>query len=119
VLCNREAPCAVRAAIDDLEAIEDVREDARLVASELVTNAVVHSGCSATQAIVVTVKVRDESLVITVDDPYIAGHTAHMRGADHDPLRGRFGLRIVEQLSRDWGATRYNGLLVWAELALN
>jgi LytS/YehU family sensor histidine kinase len=119
VPCNREAPCAVRAAIDDLEAIGDIREDARLVASELVTNAVVHSGCSATQAIVVAVKVQDESLVITVDDPCVAGQTAHIWGANHDPMRGRFGLRIVEQLSRDWGATRYNGHLVWAELALN
>jgi hypothetical protein len=118
VPCDRDAPCVVRAAIDDLPAIAPIRDEARLVASELVTNAVVHSGCAASQAIEVDLKLDDECLLISVDDPCIAGQSARIRAGNHDPLRGRFGLRIVEQLAMDWGAARHNGHLVWAQLAL-
>jgi anti-sigma regulatory factor (Ser/Thr protein kinase) len=114
--CNRDAPCVVREAIDQLEEIELVREDARLIASELVTNAVVHSACASTQTIEVIAKLGEDCLTISVDDPCMAGKTAQIRS---DGATGGYGLKIVEKLSRKWGSERPNGHLVWAEIALS
>jgi anti-sigma regulatory factor (Ser/Thr protein kinase) len=116
VPCNRDAPCVVRDALGELEEISQVRDDARLIASELVTNAVVHSRCSADQTIAVSAKLGEGCVTISVDDPGLAGKTAEISS---DPYgQGGFGLRIVEKLARRWGVARPNGHLVWAELAL-
>jgi anti-sigma regulatory factor (Ser/Thr protein kinase) len=109
----------VRAAVDQLDAIAPIRENARLVASELVTNAVLHSGCRGNQMIAIDVTLERECLVISVDDPCVAGQIAHIRTGNDDPMRRGFGLRIVEQLARDWGVARNDGHHVWAELTLD
>ncbi len=118
VLCNSDAPCVVRNAVDHVDGIAAIRENARLVASELVTNAVLHSGCLSSQTIEVDLTLEGECLLISVDDPCVAGQTAHIRTDNDDPMRGGFGLRIVEQLARAWGAAHDNGHRVWAEIAL-
>jgi anti-sigma regulatory factor (Ser/Thr protein kinase) len=85
-------------------------QDAVLVVSELVTNAV-NAGCSST----------------TVE---LSLHRTHLRLAVHDDAPGRplqrpaaateehgRGLLVVEQVARDWGVqAELHGKVVWAEL---
>jgi anti-sigma regulatory factor (Ser/Thr protein kinase) len=114
--CGSEAPALVRAALSQIEELGAAREDAILVASELVTNAVVHSGGSPADTIQVrTVLIRGD-VSISVHDPGLSDDTPHLRDADVWQASGR-GLRIVNQLARHWGFERDRGYRVWAELA--
>src|SRR5690242_20018170 len=51
VLCDRGAPFAVRQALAKLDSLGQVFDDLVLIASELVTNAVLYSGCSSEDVI--------------------------------------------------------------------
>jgi serine/threonine-protein kinase RsbW len=114
--CDPQAPAAVRGALHDRSGGTDWRMgDAILVASELVTNAVLHSGCAEDESIQVRVRVRPEHLLISVRDPGASGGDAQVRSS---PAIGGWGLQIVEQLTERWGADRAGGYNVWAELAL-
>jgi anti-sigma regulatory factor (Ser/Thr protein kinase) len=115
VRCNRDAPCLVREALDDALAGSELLPDARLVASELITNAVLYSGCGPDQLLEFRVIQREGSLVISVSDPCLAGQTAHLR-SDGD---SGFGLRIVDRVAQRWGAEHPNGQRVWAELSMS
>jgi anti-sigma regulatory factor (Ser/Thr protein kinase) len=106
----------VRAALSQIKELGAAREDAILVASELVTNAVVHSGGSPADTIQVrTVLVRGD-VSISVHDPGLSDDTPHLRDANVLQASGH-GLRIVKQLARRWGFERDCGYRVWAELA--
>jgi hypothetical protein len=114
--CDRQAPAAVRGAIHDRAGETDwMLGDAILVASELVTNAVLHSGCAEDESIQVRVGVQPQRLLISVRDPGDSGHDARVRLS---PAVGGWGLRIVEALTERWGTDRGKGYRVWAELAL-
>jgi serine/threonine-protein kinase RsbW len=91
--------------------------DAMLVASELVTNAVLHSLCTEEDELVVSVARVDDFVRLSVRDPGLSGQTAKISG---DPRWfGGLGLRIVEQLAARWGSQRHaEGYEVWAELPL-
>ncbi len=102
----------MREAVDDALDGCDVREHARLVASELVTNAVRHSGAGPDEMIEFQAVVTDDALVIAVTDPCAAGQDARIR--DEDPSGGGYGLRIVDQLARQWGSEHPGGERVWA-----
>jgi hypothetical protein len=104
----------VRDALDRRE-IGWVLGDAMLVASELVTNAVLHSGCSGNETIEVRVDVRSERLRISVRDPGRSGRNAELRA---DQPVGGWGLRVVEQLAERWGSERAAGYQVWAEVGI-
>jgi anti-sigma regulatory factor (Ser/Thr protein kinase) len=91
-------------------ASSDLVEDAALVASEMVTNAVLH-GDSAfrvhVSSDVLGVRIAVEDAVAGVVVPRIA---------EPDALNGR-GLVIVDALSTRWGCEpRPGGKLVWAEI---
>jgi anti-sigma regulatory factor (Ser/Thr protein kinase) len=116
VRCDRDAPCVVRDALDDALDGSKLLADARLIASELMTNAVLYSGCGPEQLLEFRASVAEGALVISVHDPCIGGQTAHLRD-DLDHGRG-FGLRIVDRLARRWGAEHPNGQRVWAELSM-
>jgi anti-sigma regulatory factor (Ser/Thr protein kinase) len=84
--------------------------DARLVVSELVTNAVVH----ARTAIELTLQVHDRILRIEVTD---LGVDRPQRWA-RDESSGR-GLPIIEALGRAWGVIDLgSSKTVWCELTL-
>lgn len=117
VRCDDHAPGRVRSCLQELPQIEEMAEDASLVASELVTNALVHSGCTSEDSLAVKVERTDERLVVSVRDPGYSGHTAHV-APPRPPGDGGLGLRIVEMVASDWGQSRGDGYRVWAELPL-
>lgn len=86
-------------------------QDAVLLTSELVTNAVRHG---PGEEIRVHVSVDEEGVVVVVSD----------RGRGFDPgapridgHAGRWGLELVEALATDWGvASRAGGTDVWFEI---
>jgi anti-sigma regulatory factor (Ser/Thr protein kinase) len=114
--CDREAPAAARAALRQIKELGAAQDDAILVASELVTNAVVHSGGTPADAIQVRAVLMGGGISISVHDPGLSGDTPHPRDTGVLEAEGR-GLRIVERLARRWGFEFDCGHRVWAELA--
>ncbi|MHB1568218.1 MAG: ATP-binding protein [Solirubrobacteraceae bacterium] len=90
-------------------------DDAILVVSELVTNAVAHSGGSPADTIQVRAVLMGGDVSISVHDPGLSGDTPH-RDTDLMQVGGR-RLRIVNQLVRHWRFERDRGHQVWAEPA--
>lgn len=87
-----------------------------LVTSELVTNAVQHSGCTEEDFLEVIVAA-DDTVRISVTDPGNSGGSA--RVTQRDAGFGGLGLQVVEQLATTWGSERRpEGYVVWAELAV-
>ena len=89
----------------------DLADDAALVVSELVTNAILHGGgCTGIEVVVLDgglrIEVRDGSRV-----PPLLGRPSE------ESLTGR-GLRLVARLSEHWGAhaAADEGKVVWAQL---
>lgn len=114
--CGCEAPAIVRAAFRQIRELGAAGDDAVLVASELVTNAVVHSGGSPADTIHIrSVLVRGE-VSISVHDPGLSGDTPHLRDTGVMEAGGR-GLRIVARVARRWGCELDSGHRVWVELA--
>jgi serine/threonine-protein kinase RsbW len=114
--CDVHAPVAVRDALARVHGGGWSLDDGRLIASELVGNAVRHSGCAEQHRLRVEVSMRNGRLLISVHDPGVSGEVASPAG-DERPESGGFGLAIVEKLSEAWGAERPDGYRVWAELA--
>jgi anti-sigma regulatory factor (Ser/Thr protein kinase) len=117
VPCDARAPATVRAQLSNVEPRASSVGDVLLVASELVTNAVRHSGCSPEDELLVRVSVRPDLLLISVQDPGRSGLDAARVDPGAGERPGGWGLNIVERLSRTWGTARGEGYCVWAELA--
>jgi two-component sensor histidine kinase len=86
-----------------------------LVASELVTNAVRHSGCDPSDEIELQIDQASDGVVITVRDVGRSPSEPSARAADIAP--GGLGLRLVEMLCTRWGTGAVDGRLVWAHIA--
>jgi CheY-like chemotaxis protein len=97
----------------DAWGVGGVLDDALLVVSELVTNAIVHAGSDAGLRLTLGV----ETLRIEVADA--GGDAPDPVLADDDDEHGR-GLLLVAVLSAAWGteSTPEGGKVVWAELPL-
>lgn len=116
VRCDEHAPRAVREALAGIPGLGWVLGDAMLVASELVTNAVLHSSCTAEDLLEVRVS-RDGRLRLCVVDPGGSGREATI--TERQAELGGMGLKIVDQLADDWGSQRdRDGHRVWAELRI-
>ncbi len=118
VHCDRVAPAIVREALARVEGVGWVLGDAMLVASELVTNAVLHSGGRSEDLVEVTVRRLEDSLLISVVDPGFSGRWAEVAPRDEAAVGG-LGLRVVDAIALDWGAERDHGYRVWAALPLD
>jgi anti-sigma regulatory factor (Ser/Thr protein kinase) len=113
--CAPVAPRLAREALSRILGRSPNSEDAALVVSELVTNAVAHSGCEPGQTIILDAALNDACVRIAVHDP---GRSVEIpRARDRPGDIGGLGLRLVEQLARRWGSERADGRVVWAELA--
>ena len=116
--CDSRAPAAARADLAKWSHLGTGVGDAMLVVSELVSNAVRHSGTEQDQRLRITVRRVDRELVISVRDSGISGSTADI-STQESASSGGLGLRIVDQLSTDWGTTRETGsYTVWAKVPL-
>jgi anti-sigma regulatory factor (Ser/Thr protein kinase) len=115
VPCDRDAPATVREALAaELHYPSWVLGDVMLVASELVSNAVLHSGCLDHHLLDVDVRFEDALITVSVHDPGLSGVSARLAAAEG--AAGGWGLRIVGELAERWGAERLDGYRVWAEI---
>ncbi|WP_405634313.1 ATP-binding protein [Streptomyces sp. NBC_00056] len=93
---------------------DDIVEALRLIVSELVTNAVVHT---ASRTIEITVSVTATEAIVTVTDQGLCG-TPVVRKARPEEEHGR-GLALVEALATRWESTPLaDGTRVEAAVAL-
>ncbi|HEU4514607.1 MAG TPA: ATP-binding protein [Nocardioidaceae bacterium] len=90
-----------------------LQDDVRLVASELVTNALVHAGTG----FLVTLRGTPGRVLLTVQDGSSAVPVRPPAGLTLEP--GGRGLAIVAELSDEWGVIRVHGRAksVWASFA--
>jgi anti-sigma regulatory factor (Ser/Thr protein kinase) len=92
-------------------------EHARLIVSELVTNSLRHSGVPIGEQMYVRIHVWHDRCRLEVQD---SGHEGVVGMRPFDALGGGgLGLRLVEQLSEEWGVIRRAGgpTRVWAQLS--
>lgn len=116
-----ESASRVRAALeswlDHRGSDEEIVDDVRLIATELVGNAVRHASPLNNGTVLVRWREQDSTLVLSVAD---GGGATRPHKADPTPddVHGR-GLRIVEALSRRWWVEQSSHLrTVHAELPL-
>lgn len=84
------------------------------MASELVNNAVLHSGCKADDIMRVMVARDDGFLIISVHVPT----PAPAQPAD-ELENSTLGLRVVQHLADRWGTEHPHGRGVWAALPVD
>jgi anti-sigma regulatory factor (Ser/Thr protein kinase) len=111
-VARRFCASQLRLALGRDEAAQDCVNDAVLVTSELVANAV-NAGC---RAAVVRIDVHREHVRIAVEDDVTGVERPKMQRPSSRDAHGR-GLQIVDRLAREWGVTlTESGKRVWAEL---
>src|SRR5947209_4894454 len=112
--CEESAPAQARAAIRELDPSSALIGDGMLLTSELVTNALRHSGCREGDRITLRANLSGDHLRIEVSDPARSGTVPRLASAaEHF---GQMGLRVVEALSDRWGAACGDEQVVWAEI---
>lgn len=107
----------VRELLTDWRTDEETLDNALLVTSELVTNALTHT---ASEWIVCRLHIAEARLHIEVEDQHRGWTLPTQRRAEPDEQGGR-GLLLVDVLSSDWGVrdtTDGSGRVVWAVLPL-
>jgi two-component sensor histidine kinase len=111
--CDPSAPGQVRRALERLDAVDSVRDDALLVASELATNALRHVCDNGGGALEVTAELVPDGLRIAVSDTCEPEALSGPRPVDAPEPDG-LGLRIVQAIAHRWGAERFDGQRTWA-----
>lgn len=119
VVCDPSAPATVRSALRRHAGSEWIVGDLMLVASELVNNAVLHSGCDPDDVVSVEVHFDGRVASLSVLDPGTSRRAPAAIDSDHEI--GGFGLFLVEQLALRWGSERVDGRghRVWVDLELD
>jgi anti-sigma regulatory factor (Ser/Thr protein kinase) len=107
------APSAARRAVDDLEPDlgDRLAEDIRLLASELVTNSIRHSGAPPERPIEFALRTSPEVVRIEVLD------RGNWRPPSPDPDgTSGWGLYLVDRLADRWGVEHNDGTRAWFEI---
>jgi anti-sigma regulatory factor (Ser/Thr protein kinase) len=110
------AAADARSAVSALEGRADrhVLDDVRLLLSEIVTNAVRHSGAPRDATIELVVSVARGVVRAEVTDP---GHGFDPRPRDLPRTEaGGWGLHLVDRLATRWGVDRGHDARVWFEI---
>ena len=108
----RTARQFVRRASHKWSLYPDLADDALVVMTELVTNALVHAGTD----VEIRLQLTPRSLNLAVRDG-VRGELPHILD-DHPVAEAGRGLRVVNRLSRAWGYEEVDdGKEVWASLA--
>ena len=109
VPARAESVAAARRAFAEIDGLPEHREeDLALINSELVTNAIRHSGLGPDDEIEIVSDFRGDGVRVTVRD----GGKGFLRGPRGKV--GGWGLEIVEELSDAWGLEKG---AVWFELS--
>jgi anti-sigma regulatory factor (Ser/Thr protein kinase) len=116
--CAPSASAAVREELSHLDELGWMLGDVMLVASELVNNAVMHSGGLPHHDLQVRASRHNDRLTVSVRDPGISGQSAGRRSPRDAQVGGGWGLWIVEALCERWGEEREDGYCVWADMSL-
>jgi anti-sigma regulatory factor (Ser/Thr protein kinase) len=116
-----EAACIARELLSEMFADtmpEPTMQNLHLLTTELVTNAVLHAGAGASDAIELRVANAADSMRVSVTDPGRGEETPHVEKPNPE-VPGGMGLYLVDQLSSRWGVERLGGgsKRVWFELA--
>jgi anti-sigma regulatory factor (Ser/Thr protein kinase) len=111
---DRRAPRAARQALDELNGHlpTAVKEDIRLLVSEVVTNSVVHAQPELPGEVVLDVWASDQVVRIAVTDRG-PGFEAVERPQGGE--RSGWGLMMVDRLADRWGVDLDDGTEVWFE----
>jgi anti-sigma regulatory factor (Ser/Thr protein kinase) len=115
VPCAPSASAAVREELSQLNGLGWILGDVMLVASELVSNAIVHSGGTPHHDLDVRASRNAERLTISVRDPGLSGASAAPTPPSDEQIGG-WGLRIVQALCAL--GERQDGYRVCAEINL-
>jgi two-component sensor histidine kinase len=115
--CDVSAPWRVRQALEQVDAISPIRDDALLVASELATNALRHALDEREAELEIVAELVPDGLRISVSDTAESDPDDGPRPAREVDPDGT-GLRVVQAIARRWGAERFDGQRTWAVLAI-
>jgi signal transduction histidine kinase len=112
---EKESVSRARHALDEetRDLPPEVREDVRLLVSELVSNSVRHAGLAPGDVIGVTVEVEKDRLRVEVSDG--GPGFAPVPSPSLETGSG-FGLHLVERLAHRWGVLRDDRVRVWFEI---
>ena len=110
------APAMSRRVLDALgdDIGRQVRDDARLLLTELVTNSIRHAHLRVDDRISVRIRREIAGLLVEVTDPG-SGFSVDSR---QTARTGGWGLLLLDQLSQDWGVENHpgRGATVWFRL---
>jgi hypothetical protein len=109
--CDLSAPRLARTALDRLDAIGPVHDDALLAASELATHAVLRASSAPDEEIELTAELVADGVRIAV----MGSHA--QRSGQHAGIDG-LRLRVIQAIARRYGAELTNGQRVWTVLEM-
>jgi anti-sigma regulatory factor (Ser/Thr protein kinase) len=114
---STQAPGAARRLLDRLPPVvpTPMLDRIRLVVSELVTNAVKHSGLEKGAPIDVRIAATPRAVRLEVRDQG-RGFTPDLPDADASP--SGWGLHLVEKIADRWGVLANDHTIAWAEFDL-
>ena len=95
---------------------DDTANAARLLASELVENAVRHASLQPEDTIYLVGIATDEIVRVEVEQPTPATGVHVVDVSELEPTGGGIGLRIVEELASSWGVRADAPGAVWFEV---
>jgi anti-sigma regulatory factor (Ser/Thr protein kinase) len=115
-----DAPAAARRALDGFrgQLEEDVIERSALVATEVVTNSVMHAGLTAAQPIDLNIQGLPGCLRIEITDEGTAGFDP-VATLPHPGQNSGRGFWMVDQLTDRWGVDFTRSTRVWCEFDLD
>ena len=123
---RRDLPASPVAASLAREALDDWLPDlvrdaettiaARLAASEIVANAVRHGGLQDNDVIQLKGVATDEVVRLEFGQPSSAADAHLVAAEDGDPRLGGYGLRIVDEVTAQWGVRPGPPGVVWFEV---